>query len=175
MIFTKRTKPKSPTLLSILKAMTLVKQANLYFRCLYRQWIKMEDTHQLHCWQIIQRHRLGWKTRELLNTDALIAFYYSFIYLYLCYCDHVWGSNYVTNLQKLVILHKRIIRMIIGAKPRDHTEPMFLKLPFLKFADVNKYLIAVFMHHYPIARISDVFIDYFKRYKMFIIVQHEAV
>ena len=65
--------------------------------------------------------------------------------------------------------------MIIGAKPRDHTEPMFLKLRFLKFADVNKYLIAVFMHRYPIARISDVFIDYFKRYKMFIIVQHEAV
>ena len=52
--------------------------------------------------------------------------------------------------------------MIMGAKP-DHTEPMFLKLGLLKFVDINKYLIAVFMHRYHIARTPDVFIDYFKR------------
>ena len=62
-----------------------------------------------------------------------------------------------------IVLQKRIIRMIMGAKPRDHTEPMFLKLGLLKFVDVNKYLIAVFMHGYHNARIPDMFIDYFKR------------
>ena len=77
--------------------------------------------------------------------------------------DVVWGSTYVSNLQKLVILQKRIIRMIMGAKPRDHTGPMFLKLGLLKFVDINKYLIAVFMHRNHIARTPDVFIDYFKR------------
>ena len=63
--------------------------------------------------------------------------------------------------------------MIMGAKPRDHTEPMFLKLGLLKFVDINKYVIAVFMHRNHNARTPDVFVDYFKR--MFIIMQHEAV
>ena len=62
-----------------------------------------------------------------------------------------------------IILQKRIIRMIMGAKPRDHTEPMFLKLGLLKFVDINKYLIAVFMYGHYIARIPDVFVEYFKR------------
>ena len=53
--------------------------------------------------------------------------------------------------------------MIMGAKPRDHTEPMSLKLVLLKFVDINKYLIAVFMHRNHIARTPGVFIDYFKR------------
>ena len=69
----------------------------------------------------------------------------------------------MSNLQKLIILQKRIIRMIMGAKPRDHTEPMFLKLGLLKFVDINKYMIAVFMHRNHIARTPDVFIDYFKK------------
>ena len=103
------------------------------------------------------------KARKLLNYDALITLYYSFIYPYLCYCNHVWGSTYVSNLQKLIILQKRIIRMIMGAKPRDHTEPMFLKLGLLKFVDINKYMIAVFMHRNHIAKTPDVFIDYFKK------------
>ena len=32
------------------------------------------------------------KARELLNSDALITLYYSFIYPYLCHCNHVWGA-----------------------------------------------------------------------------------
>ena len=103
------------------------------------------------------------KARKLLNSDALITLHYSFIYPYLCYCNHVWGSTCVSNLQKPIILQKRIIRMIIGVKPRDHIEPMFQKLGLLKFVDINKYLIAVFMHRNHIARTLDVFIDYFKR------------
>ena len=69
----------------------------------------------------------------------------------------------MSNLQKIIILQKRIIRMIMGSKPRDHTEPMFLKLGLLTFVDINKYLIAVFMHRNHIARTPDVVIDYFER------------
>ena len=53
--------------------------------------------------------------------------------------------------------------MIMGAKPRDHKEPVSLKLGILKFVDINKYFIAVFIHRYHIASIPDVFIDDFKR------------
>ena len=75
------------------------------------------------------------KTRTLWNSDALITLYYSIIYPYLCYCNHVWGCTYASNLEKLIVLQKRIFRLIIGAKPKDHTEPMFLKLGLLKYVD----------------------------------------
>ena len=165
--------------------------------CCYRYW------RQCHCWSkpneflgVDIDNKFTWKkhihyiagklsrgiglvakARKLLKSDALITLYYSFIYPYLCYCNHVWGSTYVSNLQKLILLQKRIIRMIMGAKPRDHTEPMFVKLGLLKFVDINKYLIAVFMHRNHIARtpVLMCLLITLKGYKMFIIMQHEAV
>ena len=43
------------------------------------------------------------KARKLLNADALLTLYYSFLHPYLCYCNHVWRSTY---LQKLIVLQK---------------------------------------------------------------------
>ena len=68
------------------------------------------------------------KAKKLLNADALLTLYYSFLYPYLCYCNHVWGSTYVSNLQKLIVLQKKIIRMISGCRFRDHTDPLFKNL-----------------------------------------------
>ena len=48
------------------------------------------------------------KARKLLNADALLTLYYYFLYPYLCHCNHVWGSTYITNLQKLIVLQKRL-------------------------------------------------------------------
>ena len=64
------------------------------------------------------------KARKLLNADSLLTLYYSFLYPYLCYCNHVWGSTYITNLQKLIVLQKKIVRMISGSGYRDHTDPL---------------------------------------------------
>ena len=38
--------------------------------------------------------------------------YYPLIYPYFYYCKIVWASTYKTNLRRLVILQKRIIRII---------------------------------------------------------------
>ena len=34
------------------------------------------------------------KAREYLNKQGLLSLYYSFIYPYLIYCNHIWGSTY---------------------------------------------------------------------------------
>ena len=44
------------------------------------------------------------KARRCLNWKSLLTLYYSFIYPYLTYCNHVWGSTYVTNFEKLFVL-----------------------------------------------------------------------
>ena len=38
------------------------------------------------------------KTRQLLNKDALITLYYSFLYQYFTYCNSVWGATYMQPL-----------------------------------------------------------------------------
>ena len=59
------------------------------------------------------------KARNFLNKEGLITVYYSFIYPYLIYCNLIWGCTYKTNLQRLVILQNRIVRIISHAKSRE--------------------------------------------------------
>ena len=40
----------------------------------------------------------------------------------------MWGSTYVSNLQKIIVLPKKILRMIPRSGFRDHTDPLFKNL-----------------------------------------------
>ena len=65
------------------------------------------------------------KARKLLDKETLVTLYYTFIYPYLCYCNHVWGNTFVTYLEKLFLMQKKIVRIIHGVRPRTHTKPLF--------------------------------------------------
>ena len=103
------------------------------------------------------------KARKMLTSDALLTLYYSFIFPYLSYCNHIWGCTYQTNLKQLVVQQKRIIRVIAGMKYRDPTESAFKDLNVIKFLDINKYLIARFMFQYHHSKLRVIFSDYFQR------------
>ena len=47
------------------------------------------------------------KAREYLNRSALLTLYYSFVYPYLTYCNHVWGYTYYTNLKQLLFYRRK--------------------------------------------------------------------
>ena len=74
--------------------------------------------------------------------------YYAFVYPYLHYCNEVWGNAYSTNLNRLVVLQKRVIRIITKAESRAHTPPIFSELRILKFNCINKYLIGQFIFRF---------------------------
>ena len=76
------------------------------------------------------------KVRKYLNSDTLISLYYSFIYPYLIYSNHVWGNTCKTIMNSLVLLQKKIIRIICGVRPREHTDPLFKRLKFLNCEDI---------------------------------------
>ena len=50
------------------------------------------------------------KARKFLTYESLKKMYYSFVYPFLIYCNHVWGNACFTSLKKLVLLQKKIIR-----------------------------------------------------------------
>ena len=85
------------------------------------------------------------KARIVLNASALTTLYYSFIYPFSTYCNHVWGCAYESNLHSLVLLQKRIVRIITSSKYRDHSQPLIERLKLLKIGDINKYVLGKFM------------------------------
>ena len=72
------------------------------------------------------------KVRKCLNSDTLISLYYSFVYQYMIYCNHVWGNTCKSNMNSLILLQKKIIRIICGVKPKEHTDPLLKKIQALE-------------------------------------------
>ena len=85
------------------------------------------------------------KLRPCINNDTILGLYYSFIYPYFTYCVQVWGKTYRSNLDCIVKLQKRVIRLLAGVHLLTHTEPIFFRLKILKCIDVVNYIIGIFM------------------------------
>ena len=101
------------------------------------------------------------KARKLLDKNSLIILYYTFIYPYLCYCNHVWGNTYITYLDKLYTMQKKVVRIIYGVKPRTHTKPLFEDVKILDIFQINKYLIGKFMFKVYKSTSLDIFMSMF--------------
>ena len=101
------------------------------------------------------------KARKLLDKETLVTLYYTFIYPYLCYCNHVWGNTFVTYLEKLFLMQKKIVRIIHGVRPRTHTKPLFEGAKILNIYQINKYLIGKFMFNVHNSNTLDIFTSLF--------------
>ena len=85
------------------------------------------------------------KAIKVLHSESMKCLYYSFIYPYTIYCNQVRGSACKTNIEHLLILQKRAIRIILSVHPRSHSEPLFITLKFLSCENIFKYLIGRLM------------------------------
>ena len=85
------------------------------------------------------------KSRFFLSTHSLRTLYNSMILPYLYYCNLAWGGTYKTNLQRIVILQKRAVRIVNNSTYDANTGPIFKKLELLKFHDIHLFQLGVFM------------------------------
>ena len=79
--------------------------------------------------------------------------YYALVYSHLVYAIEVWGSACVTNMTKILTLQTRAIRLITYKDqfptipgPLYSSEPLFLKLSFLKVEDIFILQVSKFVH-----------------------------
>ena len=72
---------------------------------------------------------------RFLNQNTLRTIYCSLFLPYLDYCSEIWGKNYLSNLNKIYLAQKKVIRLICSAKRLDNTNPLFKHLNLLKFND----------------------------------------
>ena len=83
-----------------------------------------------------------------IYTKTLRTLYFSLVYPYFFYCNLVWASTYRTNLIRLEILQKRVIRIIAKTPWDAHTDPIFKNLGILKFYDIYLIQLGLFMYSY---------------------------
>ena len=101
------------------------------------------------------------KARKVLGKCCLTTLYYTFAYPYFIYCNHVWGNTYQTNLDRLMIIQKKLIRIITGSPYRAHTEPLFHANRILTVYDLNVNIVGMFMYKCLFEPGTDVFATYF--------------
>ena len=102
-----------------------------------------------------------YKSSFCFPVTSLRTLYYNLVYPYLVYCASVWLSTYPTNLNRLVLLHKKFIR-VISKMPFDaHTDPIFKSLQIMKLSESYFFQVGKFMFSYKIDMLPNVFKEMF--------------
>ena len=89
------------------------------------------------------------------------SLYYSLVYPYLIYCVSVWGSTYQSNLNRIIILQKKIISVISKKSFDSHTGVLFKEQEILKFSDFYLYQIGKFIYLFKRGFLPNYFRDMF--------------
>ena len=69
---------------------------------------------------------------------------------------------YTSNLNRIVVLQKKVIRIICRMKPRDSCESKYSELCMMRFLDINVYMISKFMFHVCKSEVPSIFGTYFQ-------------
>ena len=89
-----------------------------------------------------------YRSRYLLSVKTKLSLYYTLVYPYISYCNEVWSSTYVTNLNRIFLLQKRAVSAMTNSDYQAHLAPLFARLKVLDIFKVNLFHIAKFMFFY---------------------------
>ena len=87
-----------------------------------------------------------YKLKQYVPNDTLVCIYRSFVECYLNYCTLIYGNAYTTHLRPLQIAQKKCIRIIANKHPDARSIPIFSEFRLLKFLDIYKLNLGVYMH-----------------------------
>ena len=73
----------------------------------------------------------------------------------------MWGSTYQCNLNRIIVLQKKIIRIISKVSFDAHTGVLFKEQEILKFSDIYLYQIGKFMYVFKRSLLPNYFRDMF--------------
>ena len=109
--------------------------------------------------------------KNCMEIKLIKSIYYSLVYSHLNYGIQAWGSASPTDLEKLLILQKKAVRIMSGVQyfqiydqpsgPLPASEPLFKNLEILKINDIFKLNIANFIFATLNNESPDIFSDWF--------------
>ena len=107
------------------------------------------SSHIKHVENTISRNiGLIGRSQYMLDSNYLLMLYNALILPFLNYCLQIWGNTYPSNMSRLVILQKRIVRIIAHAHYRDHTNPLYKKYKILKLHDLVDISLVKVIHSF---------------------------
>ena len=83
------------------------------------------------------------------------------ILAYLYYCNLAWGDTYKSNLQRIVILQKRALKIVSNSTYVAQTSPIFKELKLLKFHDIHLFQLGIFMFSFKNSTLPSKFNNFF--------------
>ena len=93
-----------------------------------------------------------YKLRIFLPLSVMKSVYYSLIYSHIIYAIEVWGSTFKTEIDKILVLQKRAMRIMtfndqfpVNPGPLCPSNPIFLNLGTIEVDDIFNYQICKFI------------------------------
>ena len=110
---------------------------------IHRSALKLDNTYLT----IYQKYRRNVGMLNILNhflpMYIMRTIYCSSILSHLQYFTLFWENSYCTNLNKLRILQRKVIRIITNPQYIAYTDPLFSKLKLLKLNDLYKHKLGI--------------------------------
>ena len=78
------------------------------------------------------------KLRHYASIEICLQVYYAIFYSHLIYGCNIWGLTTEENLNKIVILQKKCVRIMTFSDFRCHTNSLFIELKMLKVREIIK-------------------------------------
>ena len=129
------------------------------------QDIQLEENFETSFLGVIIDNRLSWKQhiqyisgkisksialmrllRNKFPKRILKIIYMSLIYSYINYCNLIWGGAYKNNIDPLIKLQKKALRIVNNSTYFEHTEPIFRSLKLLNIFKVYKFNCVLFAY-----------------------------
>uniref|UniRef100_A0A0K8R810 Putative outcast ele5 orf1-h 1e-40-j 4 n=1 Tax=Ixodes ricinus TaxID=34613 RepID=A0A0K8R810_IXORI len=82
---------------------------------------------------------LTFRNGKTLPVSVKLLIYNSLFYSHMSYCNLVWGNTTFTNLQKLFLLQKKMVRILCNLPYDFHTGSLFKKFSLLKMHSLYEY------------------------------------
>jgi len=86
------------------------------------------------------------KLKHYKPKKALLSIYCALVHFNLLYALPIWGSAYQSQLQKLITLQNKAIKLIGGGYPREMVTPFYSQLKVLKLPDLFKLEVGKLVH-----------------------------
>ena len=81
-----------------------------------------------------------------VNTTAMIKLYYALFYPHLIDCIEIWGHGYVSHLNSIYLIQKKILKIICNKQNDFSTVSLFKENKILSLYDICKYKNCIYMY-----------------------------
>ena len=112
--------------------------------------------------KLAKSNAIIYRASKYLDTFSLKILYCSLFMPYLSYCSEIWGKIYITYINSLYLLQKKVVRTMSKVGRLDHTNALFVDL---KLSDLIDLKIAIIVFKVKQKVLPPNIMNYFKMIK----------